>query len=240
MLRHIFAILLALLATQVWAQETKGLPPVEEIALSKAPIDRSDLESIKRGAKMFATTCMSCHTMKYMRYNKIAQEAGITIDKMPLNVTAWPYGVTPPDMSLEAGVRGVDWIYTYLHSFYKDPSRPTGVNNLLVPNTAMAGIITAFQGEQELITDRLDPGVINHTIYWYDLVRLTSQGSMTPGQFDEAMADLVNFLAYAAEPYREQQHRIGWWVLGFLSIMFVLTLLLKKEYWKDVKKRRDE
>jgi ubiquinol-cytochrome c reductase cytochrome c1 subunit len=238
MLRYIFAIILAsLFATQIWAE---ALPPVEDIALSKAPIDRSDKESIKRGAKLFANTCISCHTMKYLQYNKVAQEAGITIDKMPINVKTWPYGVTPPDMSLEASVRGVDWIYTYLHSFYKDAARPTGVNNLLVPNTAMPGIISAFQGEQVLVVNKLNLGVINHTIYWYDLVSLTSQGSMSPGQFDDAMTDLVNFLAYAAEPYHEEQHRIGLWVLGFLSILFVLAFLLKKEYWKDVKKRRNE
>ncbi len=237
MLRYIFAILLASFATQIWAE---GLPPVEEIALSKAPIDRSDMESIKRGAKLFATTCMSCHTMKYLRYNKIAQEAGITLDKMPINVTSWPYGVTPPDLSLEADVRGVDWIYTYLHSFYKDPARPTGVNNLLVPNTAMPGIVSAWQGDQVLETSKLDFGVINHTIYWYDLVSLKTDGSMKGGQFDDAITDLVNFLAYAAAPYHEEQQHIGWWVLGFLSIFIVLTFLLKKEYWKDVKKRRND
>lgn len=237
MLRYIIAIIITSFATQIWAE---NLPPVEEIALSQAPIDRSDMESIKRGAKFFATNCMSCHTMVYLRYNKVAQEAGITIDKMPINVKSWPYGVTPPDLSLEANVRGVDWIYTYLHSFYKDSARPTGANNLLVPNTAMPGIISAYQGEQVLRTKELDPGIISRTIYWYDLVELTTQGSMTPGQFDDAMADLVNFLAYAAEPYRGEQHNIGIWVLGFLAIMFVLTYLLKKEYWKDVKKRRDE
>ena len=237
MLRYIIAILLTSFATQLWAE---GLPPVEEIALSKAPIDRSDMESVKRGAKFFASTCMSCHTMVYLRYNKLAQDAGITIEKMPINVKTWPYGVTPPDLSLEASVRGVDWIYTYLHSFYKDTARPTGVNNLLVPNTAMPGIISAYQGEQNLVTDKLDLGVINHTIYWYDLVTLTAKGSMESGQFDETITDLVNFLAYASEPYREEQQRIGWWVLGFLSILFVLMLALKKEYWKDVKKRRDE
>jgi len=237
MLRQIIAILLVSFATQVWAE---GLPPVEEIALSTVSIDRSDMESIKRGAKFFATTCMSCHTMVYLRYNKVAQDAGITIDKMPINIKTWPNGVTPPDLSLEASVRGVDWIYTYLHSFYKDPSRPTGVNNLLVPNTGMAGIITAYQGEQTLMTDNIDSGVINHTIYWYDLVNLTAQGSMAPGQFDDAMTDLVNFLAYASEPFHEQQRSIGLWVLGYLSILIIMTYLLKKAYWKDVKKRRDE
>ena len=82
--------------------------------------------------------------MIYLRYDKIAQEAGITYEKMPINVKTWPYGVTPPDLSLEADVRGVDWIYTYLHSFYQDSSRPTGVNNLLVPNTAMPDIVAAL------------------------------------------------------------------------------------------------
>lgn len=237
MRRCFFAILLIIFLIDARASV---LPPVGEIALSKAPIDRSDEASIKRGAKLFASTCMSCHTMKYLRYDKVAQEAGITLDKMPLHVTSWPYGVTPPDMSLEASVRGVDWIYTYLHSFYKDPTRPTGVNNLLVPNTAMSGIVSIWQGEQVLLADRPATGVINHTIYWYNLVSLTSQGSMSTEQFDQAIADLVNFLAYAAEPYREQQHHLGYWVLGFLSIMIVLAYLLKNEYWKDVKKRRDE
>jgi ubiquinol-cytochrome c reductase cytochrome c1 subunit len=232
MMRYIVTILFIIFSTQLWAedQEFSGL------VLAKAPIDQTDMASIKRGAKIFATTCMSCHTLQYLRYDKVAQEAGITIDKMPLNVKTWPFGVKPPDLSLEADVRGVDWIYTYLHSFYVDPSRPTGSNNLLVNNTAMTAILSPLQGAQVLVKHAPESGIILHDVEWYDLLKLDKQGSMTPEQFDAHVADIVNFLAYAAEPFHAQQQRIGYWVLGFLVILFIFAFLLKKEYWKDVKK----
>lgn len=236
MKRSLLAIFFVMWSSFVWAEEGAS-----EMVLSEAPIDRSDIASIQRGAKFFATTCMSCHTMVYLRYDKIAKEAGVTYDKMPINVKTWPNGITPPDLSLEADVRGVDWIYTYLHSFYQDPSRPTGVNNLLVPNTGMSGILVPYQGEQKLVdASQVNAGAIFSYPHWYDMVTLVKQGSMTPEQFDATTADVVNFLAYAAEPYRIEQHKIGWWVLGFLSILFVVAYLLKKEYWKDVKKHKNE
>lgn len=207
------------------------------IALSKPPVEISGVESIKRGAKFFAANCMSCHTLVYLRYDKLAQEAGVTYDKMPVNVKNWPNGVTPPDLSLEASFRGPDWIYTYLHSFYQDSARPSGVNNLLVPNTAMPGIISAFQGMQTKIEGQ-PPTALFHSLQWYDLLILQKPGSLTADQFDATIADLVNFLAYAAEPYKADQHWLGWWVLGFLVILFVLAFYLKKEYWRDVKKKR--
>jgi ubiquinol-cytochrome c reductase cytochrome c1 subunit len=235
-MRYLLALLLTIFAANVWAEGDT----YEGLILAKAPIDRSDMASIKRGAQFVATNCMSCHTFIYLRYDKVAQEAGITYEKMPINVKSWPNGITPPDLSLEASVRGVDWIYTYLHSFYQDKSRPTGVNNLLVPNTGMSGILVPYQGEQELVHEDRDPGILQDQIEWYDLLKLTKQGSMTPEQFDATTADVTNFLAYAAEPYRIEQHRIGWWVLGFLAVLFVLAYLMKKEYWKDVKKHRKE
>lgn len=233
-MRYLLAILLTLFSSSLWAEgET-----VEGLKLSEAPINRSDMESVKRGAKFFATNCMSCHTMVYLRYDKVAQEAGVTYDKMPLNVKSWPYDVTPPDLSLEADIRGVNWIYTYLHSFYQDSTRPTGFNNLLVPNTAMSNIVGPYQGEQVLVKDPMRDILGN--VRWYDVLKLNKQGTMTPEQFDETTADVVNFLAYAAEPYRAEQHKIGWWVLGFLCILLVLMYLLKREYWRDVKKHRNE
>lgn len=237
-MRRLLATLLILfsaqISTQVWAEE--GQSPYD-LMLAKAPIDQSDMASIKRGAKFFATTCMTCHTMIYLRYDKVAQEAGITYDKMPINVKSWPNNITPPDLSLEADVRGVDWIYTYLHSFYVDKSRPTGFNNLLVYNTGMPDMVAPYQGQQELVTNPM-PDMTSH-VEWYDLVKITSQGSMSPEEFDKTMADVVNFLAYAAEPFHIEQQRIGYWVLGFLIIMFVLSYYLKKEYWKDVKRHKD-
>lgn len=235
---YILAALLAIfsigLSSHVWAEEVT----FEGLQLATAPINQSDMDSIKRGATFFASNCMRCHTLTYLKYDKIALDAGITADKTPANIKM--FGITPPDLSLEADVRGVDWIYTYLHSFYSDPSRPTGANNLLVHNTAMMNVVAPFQGTQELVKDPVHD-LLNH-VQWYDLVKLTEQGSMTtleqPEQFDAATADVVNFLAYAAQPFHVEQERIGKWVLGFLAIMFVLMYLLKSEYWKDVKKHQ--
>jgi len=226
MMRYILAILVIAFTSSVWAEGQE----IEGLQLAKAPIDYKNKESITRGAKFFAANCMTCHTLSYLRFDKVAKEAGISPDKTPKNLSF--AGITPPDLSLETDVRGEDWVYTYLHSFYQDSSRPAGVNNLLVPNTAMPNQLAPFQGDQVLVTKPMRD-LLGH-LEWYDLVKLTKQGSMTPEQFDETMADVVNFLAYAAEPYREEQEKIGWWVLGFLVILFVLMYLLKKEYWKDV------
>lgn len=235
MKRYLFVItLLSLFSTHVWAVEPAA---IEEPELVSASVNINDMASIKRGAKFFATNCMSCHTLIYLRYDKVANEAGITLDKMPINVTNWPNGVKPPDLSLEIGVRGADWVYTYLHSFYQDPVRPTGFNNLLVHNTAMPDIVAPYQGSQVLVPNPMHDWT--GTVQWYDEVNLTKQGSMTPEQFDGTVADLVNFLSYAEEPFRAQQERLGVWVIGFLFILLILTYFLKKEYWKDVKKNRE-
>jgi ubiquinol-cytochrome c reductase cytochrome c1 subunit len=238
MMRYILSILLVLFLSPVVSTSWAEGAGIEGLALAEAPIDRHDMESIKRGAKFFATTCMTCHTLVYLRYDKLAQDAGITYEKMPLNVKSWPNNVTPPDLSLEAQVRGVDWIYTYLHSFYKDAKSATGFNNLVFPNTAMPDIVAPYQGEQVLVENPMRD-LLHHT-QWYDAVKLTQQGSMTPEQFDTLTADITNFLSYAAEPYHVEQQKIGWWVIGFLCILFVLMYMLKREYWKDVKKHKKD
>ena len=236
MMRYILAIFFIMFSVQTVADDNA----FQGLTLAKAPVDRNDFQSIKRGAKFFATNCMSCHTLIYLRYDKIAEEAGITYDKMPINIKSWPFGVTPPDLSLEADIRGPDWIYTYLHSFYQDAKRPTGANNLLVPNTAMPDIVAPYQGDQVLVPGVVPTGVLYKDTQWYDFLQLTRQGSMTPEQFDATITDVVNFLVYAAEPYHAEQEKIGWWVLGFLVILFVMMYALKREYWKDVKKHKVE
>lgn len=212
----------------------------ERVVLLENPeLNRHDMTSIKRGAQFFATNCMSCHTLIYLRYDKFAQQQGITYDKMPTTVKKWPFDIKPPDLSLTANIRGSAWLYTFLHSFYQDPKRPTGSNNLLFPNTVMPNMLAAYQGLQVLAADIQATEITYSDIYaekttWYDLLTLVKQGSMTPAQFDQSMTDLVNFLNYAAEPYYIQQHMIGWWVLLFLILFFILAFMLKQEYWKDI------
>lgn len=234
-MKYFFCVLIGFLLSGVcYAQEE--VP----IALDTVHIDLHDKKSIVRGGKFFSKVCMACHTMIYMRYNKLAKEAGVVYEHMPVNITKWPNDIKPPDLTLEVSRRGADWVYTYLHSFYIDTGRPSGVNNLLVYNTAMPGIIMAFQGQQikapksELGKDPY------HSYQWYDLLEQKRPGSMTPDQFDATITDLVNFLAYASEPYKLEQERLGLWVIGFLIILFVLMYKLKHAYWKGVRKTRDE
>ena len=206
------------------------------IALEKAPINIHDTASIQRGAHFFATICMACHTLTYLRYDTLAAKAGVIYEKMPLNVQQWPFGIKPPDLSLEANYRGVDWIYTYLHSFYQDTTRPTGFNNLLLPNTAMPGILAPYQGLQTKTMDLIgSKRLFDSTMQWYDLLTLQQQGSMTPIQFDETLTDIVNFLNYAANPQTIQQRRLGPWVIGFFIVLFILMYCLKQDYWKNIK-----
>ena len=103
------------------------------MTLDHVHVDINNKASVERGAKFFANNCMVCHTMRYLTANKIAKQAGITLDKMPLKDQQWWLGIAPPDLTLAARQRGADWLYTYMHSFYKDDARPTGYNNLLVP-----------------------------------------------------------------------------------------------------------
>lgn len=207
------------------------------IRLMHPKVNVRDRASVLRGAKFYAQNCMVCHSMRYFQHNKIASEAGITLDKMPLNNKNWWLGIVPPDLTLVARVRGPAWLYTYFHSFYKDADRPTGYNNLLVKNTVMANIFVAYQGEQNLVKAPLSHrGFGIGKPHYFNRLELVKQGTMTPEQFDEAMTDLVNFLVYASDPKQVFRHKLGVWVLLFLVILAVLAYFLKKLYWKDVKK----
>jgi len=210
------------------------------IKLEHVKIDVQDKASLLRGAKFYANNCMACHTMKYLQHNKIAQQAGITLDKMPLKVKEWWLGIVPPDLTLIVNQEGADWVYTYLHSFYKDSSRPTGYNNILVKNVNMMNILAPYQGQQELtafgkrwLAKKHYHLLTRKPPYYRVLIRVQS-GSMSQEQYDKTMTDLVNFLTYAGEPNRVQREHLGFWVLLFLAVLFVFAYLLKKSYWKDV------
>lgn len=231
MRKYVFLICFLIWTSVVYAQEAEPI-----VALESAPVNFHDKQSIQRGAKFFATNCMVCHTLIYLRYNKLAHDAGILYEKMPLNIKEWPNGVKPPDLSLEINRRGANWVYTYLHSFYVDPKRPTGFNNLVLPHSAMPDILAAYQGQQIRVPPPKNKRGFERVNQWYDLVELKTPGSMDSEQFDETVRDVVNFLTYASEPYQGEQEQLGWWVIGFLIILFIFIYWLKHEYWKDLKR----
>ncbi len=220
--------------------------------LDKVNIDPANKESLQRGAKTFVNYCMGCHSARYQRYNRLGRDLGISDediienlmftgekigDQMDIAMTRemgrkW-FGAAPPDLTLVARVRGTDWLYTYLRTFYLDDSRPFGVNNQVFSNVGMPNVLWELQGWQKpvykTVTD--DKG---REYQLLEGVELEEAGSQTQAEFDRTVRDLVNFLAYMGEPIKLERQRLGIKVLLFLFVFFIITYLLKKEYWKDI------
>lgn len=220
------------------------------IKIDKAPINLHDQISLQRGAKVFVNYCLNCHSAAYMRYNRL-QDLGLTEqqikdnlllagekigDTMTVAITKkdakeW-FGAVPPDLSVIARSRGTDWLYTYLRSFYRDSSRPTGWNNLLFDKVGMPHVLYELQGEQELKIVQTTDGAGHKSIA--PRLSLEKPGTMTKVEYDLLVKDLVNYLAYMAEPAKTTREFLGIIVLLFLSVLFILSYALKREYWKDV------
>jgi ubiquinol-cytochrome c reductase cytochrome c1 subunit len=217
----------------------------EGVKLDHAPIDPNNQESLQRGAKMFVNYCLSCHSAAYMRYNRLTDiglsEAQIKANLMlagekvgdPMTIAMnkkdaklW-FGAAPPDLSVQARAyaNGPDWLYTYLRGFYRDDTRPTGWNNTVYDKVAMPHVLWQLQGQQVL---KVDEKTEEHTLV------LDKPGTLSPAEYDASVADLVNYLAYMAEPAKSKRMHLGLIVLLFLGLMFVLTYYLKKEFWKDI------
>jgi ubiquinol-cytochrome c reductase cytochrome c1 subunit len=224
----------------------------EGVHLDKAHIDPTNKESLQRGARTFVNYCLGCHSARYQRYNRLARDLGIPEDMVIDNLmftgekigdqmkTAMTkaagqqyFGAAPPDLTLVARVRGVDWLYTYMRSFYRDDSRPFGANNTVFPNVGMPHVLWQLQGWQDAVrtTTTDDDGREHSKVVGVELV---DAGSQSPAEYDRTVRDLVNFLAYMGEPMKLERQRLGIKVLLFLLVFFIITYLLKKEYWKDV------
>jgi ubiquinol-cytochrome c reductase cytochrome c1 subunit len=222
------------------------------IHLDKANIDPTNKESLQRGARTFVNYCMGCHSAKYQRYNRLARDLEIpeadVIDylmftgekigdhmdiAMSSSAAKQYFGAAPPDLTLVARVRGVDWLYTYLRTFYQDDSRPFGVNNQVFPNVGMPNVLWQLQGLQEPVY-KTETDHEGHEHKVLEAVEIKQPGSQTTAEFDRTVRDLVNFLAYMGEPIKQQRMALGLKVLLFLLVFFVIAYLLKKEYWKDV------
>ena len=219
----------------------------ESIDLQQANFDPEDRGSILRGAKNFVTYCLGCHSIKHIRYQRIAQDFGIDEKKVLAEIapqganiyeqmhtamnahdSAKWFGIQPPDLSLISRSRNADWLYTYLKSFYTDPKKPLGVNNIVFKDVGMPNVLWQLQGEQKAKIEIEDgQEKIEELI-------LETPGTLTEEQFDQFVNDLVNFLAYVGEPVKLERERIGKYVLFFLTMFLVVAYLLKKEYWKDV------
>jgi ubiquinol-cytochrome c reductase cytochrome c1 subunit len=222
------------------------------VHLDKAHIDPANQESLQRGARTFVNYCLSCHSAKYQRYNRMGRDLGMSEDDVIENLMFTGektgdtmeialrtqdakkyFGAEPPDLTLVARVRGVDWLYTYMRTFYLDDTRPFGVNNMVFDKVGMPHVLWELQGWQKPVyeTETDSQGHEHQKLVGLELVE---PGSQTPAEYDRTVRDLVNFLAYMGEPIKLERQALGIKVLLFLFVLLIITYLLKKEYWKDI------
>ena len=218
--------------------------------VQQAGNDLSDRASLQRGAKLYMNYCSSCHSLKFLRYSRMAEDLGLTEEEVMGNLnftgakfgehiqvtmrdadgTEW-FGKMPPDLSLISRVRGSDWIYTYLKSFYLDETRPLGWNNTLFPNASMPNPLWQQQGLQHAVFGEHDAVTGTTPV---ERLEVATPGTQNAAQFDQTVRDLTAFLEYASEPAALKRQGIGVWVILFLSFLTLLAWLLKNEYWRDV------
>lgn len=224
----------------------------DKVALDRLPAAPDMQTSMQRGARNFVNHCLNCHGAAYFRYSKL-QDIGLSEkqikdnlmfatdkigDTMKSSMDAksakeW-FGAAPPDLSVIARSRSNDWLYTYLRTFYRDDTRPSGWNNLAFPNVGMPHVMYDLQGEQ-VLEEHKGPAGHGGEAHVVKSLKLVKAGSMSPAEYDNYVRDTVNFLSYVAEPIKETRFRMGIWVMFFLTALFFIMLGLKKEIWKNLK-----
>ena len=254
MKKQLFVLLFALLPVTAMASGGASVPH------SMDP-DLSNKSSLQNGMKLFVNYCMGCHSLEHQRFARTAEDLDIPQELVEQNLIFSPdlafndqmhiamksedaegwFGAPPPDLTLEARLRGTDWVYSYLLTFYKDPTRPTGVNNEVFPLVAMPNVLESLQGVQEHVCTETDQplhgGELDPLTGKYQscgVLQVTQPGAMEPDEFESAVYDLTNFLAYIGEPSKLQAQALAPKVLIFIFIFGVIAYFLKREYWRDV------
>ncbi|NJM32511.1 MAG: cytochrome c1 [Limnobacter sp.] len=245
-------VLLALVPALVWASGG-GYP------LDKAPDLTNDLAALQRGARLFVNYCLNCHSAQSMRYNRLA-DIGLTdaqirnnliltdakvgdtmnIAMRPEDAKKW-FGAAPPDLSVIARSRasgagaGADYLYTYLRTYYQDPARATGWNNLAFPNAGMPHVLWQLQGVQKAVfAEHEDPHHSGKASTRFVKFETVTPGTLTRAEYDQSIADLTSFLVYMGEPVRADRFRLGVIALIFLGVFTVFAWRLNASYWKDI------
>jgi ubiquinol-cytochrome c reductase cytochrome c1 subunit len=222
------------------------------VHLDDAHVNLKDQASLQRGARSFVANCLNCHSAQFMRWGHLTQ-IGLTEDQIkanlmfnpdakfgdymttaldPKDAKAW-FGAAPPDLTLVARSRGSDWIYTFLRSYYVDPNSPTGWNNEVFANVGMPHVLHDLQGSavKAVVGEKESHGKKEAVTK----LAIERQGTMTPQEYDAYVRDLVNYMTFMAEPARVKRTQLGVGVMFFLVIAFFAALIVKREYWKDVK-----
>jgi ubiquinol-cytochrome c reductase cytochrome c1 subunit len=214
--------------------------------------DVENTASLQRGAANFVNYCSGCHSLKYMRWSRVAEDLNIsgktlTEQLLPEGVKSTDYilasfpkaeaeawfGKLPPDLSLVARSRGTDWVYKFLKGFYADPTRPVGTNNLVLDGASMPAVLSDLEGVKAAVfAEHAEGG--GHAGKAVERFDVLVEGHLKPAEYDAFVRDTVNFLDYVGDPSQVERRGIGIWVLLVLMVFTAFAWMLKKEYWKDV------
>lgn len=217
--------------------------------LDEANANVYDRASLERGASYFSQFCMGCHSLQYMRYQRLADDLDLSetqlmawllppdrepgdymMSSMPYDASADWFGKGPPDLSLTSRSRGPNWIYTFLRSYYLTDG---GWQNLVLENPAMPHVLWELQGIQRPIMEGDGNGQGAARVVGFEL---DQPGLMSASEYDQFARDLTAFLTYVGEPAILKRERIGIWVMLFLSLLTLLSYFMYQEYWRDIKK----
>ncbi len=215
----------------------------------------ADRASLQRGARNFAGYCLGCHSLKYERWARLGADLAVPEQLLQQDLvppgrkasdyiaTSMPaadaetwFGKVPPDLSLMVRARGADYIYQFLTTFYVDPSRQTGANNLRLPATAMPDVLSEVEGLKKAVyrTETVTVEGKPQSEQVFDHFETLAPGRLSLAEYDGFVRDTVNFLDYVSDPSQTQRHQLGVWVVLFLLLFTWLAWLVKREYWKDV------
>jgi ubiquinol-cytochrome c reductase cytochrome c1 subunit len=229
----------------------------DTITWDKAPNKLNDLSALQHGAKLFVNYCLNCHAASYMRFNRLT-DIGLTTQEIkdnllfttdkvgdtmkvamdPKQAKDW-FGGTPPDLTVIArsrsghGGTGADYLYTYLRTYYRDESKATGWNNLAFPNVGMPNVLWELQGQRKPVYETIESH--GHESHVFSGWQQVSPGKLSPAEYDEAVADLVNYMQWMSEPAQNTRVRIGVWVMMFLLIFMFIAWRLNASFWKEIR-----
>jgi len=229
----------------------------DTITWDKAPNKLNDLSALQHGAKLFVNYCLNCHAASYMRFNRLT-DIGLTTQEIkdnllfttdkvgdtmkvamdPKQAKDW-FGGTPPDLTVIArsrsghGGTGADYLYTYLRTYYRDESKATGWNNLAFPNVGMPNVLWELQGQRKPVYETIESH--GHESQVFSGWQQVSPGKLSPAEYDEAVADLVNYMQWMSEPAQNTRVRIGVWVMMFLLIFMFIAWRLNASFWKEIR-----
>lgn len=260
--QSIIGVLVALICLSSWSVALAASGDSVWV-MDRMDPDLSDTASLQRGAALYVNFCLGCHSLKYQRYERVAEDLGeIPAELVEANLIftqqkigdlmqtsmseeqakAW-FGATPPDLTMVDRVRGTEWLYNFLRTFYEDPERPFGVNNMVFPNVGMPHVLLPLQGINDLVCegkqslDLLDGVPSDMTVReenCFDISLRPNTGLYTEEEFDQAAFDIANFLHYVGDPTRAEREALGGYVIAFLLVLLILAYLLNRNYWKDV------